>query len=90
LGDNPWYASGRENPNHVPSAERTIFPVQFLVAGNSSLHIWQPAGPAAVLRFTAEDSMKKTLAWTAAILFMTGMVLSVGPDLKRYIKISTM
>jgi len=34
--------------------------------------------------------MKKALAWTAAVLFVAGVVLSAGPDIKRYIKISTM
>jgi hypothetical protein len=34
--------------------------------------------------------MKKTLAWTAVILALAGAIWSAAPDIKRYIKISTM
>jgi hypothetical protein len=36
------------------------------------------------------DLMKKKLALTAAFLAAVGMVLSIAPDIKRYIKITTM
>jgi Family of unknown function (DUF6893) len=34
--------------------------------------------------------MTKTIVWAAAVLALVGMAISMGPDLKRYIKISTM
>jgi hypothetical protein len=34
--------------------------------------------------------MKKKLALTAALLAVIGMVVSMAPDIKRYIKITTM
>jgi len=34
--------------------------------------------------------MKKKLAWTAFILAMAGAIWSAAPDIKHYIKISTM